>query len=256
MPKTFLYLLLIAATCTFILPSPTWAGTQSRLVDLARKKSTTENAKGEQEKGTLDNEEAETKESSNSASEKKQYPATTIDLKLKEQLDNINDPELYILGANDQIEVSFFEEKELNATKTIDEAGNVRLDLIGSVKLDGLSVIAAQNLIRDKYKADYLQDPRITVSIVQRAKKRFVILGQVRSPGYYEVPRSIRLNIFQAMALAGGYTRLAGRVIIKRTTSRGEVIQKFRLKRLEKKPQNEIPIVAEDDTIIVGETYF
>jgi len=42
------------------------------------------------------------------------------------------------------------------------------------------------------------------------AKRRFSILGQVGRPGSYEMPESVqRYRLLEAIALAGGYTRIA-----------------------------------------------
>lgn len=243
--------------CASLLDVSISAGTRSRLEDLAKRKPTTEKkAESEKSDPAVAKEEVGKTLKESALPDDHATKEPKIDQELKERLENASDPQLYVIGPNDKVSVKVFQEAELDSSQTVDAGGNIRLELIDTVKIGGLSVVEAQKLIQKKFAEDYLQDPRVTLNIVERAKKRFVILGQVRSPGYYEVPRSIRLNIFQAMALAGGYTRLAGKVIIKRTTSRGEEIRKFRLKRLENKPQNEIPIIAEDDTIIVGETYF
>lgn len=167
-----------------------------------------------------------------------------------------DDPDLYIIRPSDKIRIKVFDEEELDGEHVVDSAGNVLLELIETVKIGGLTLKAAKEHVLSRYEAEYLFDPKITLSIVEKAKRRFVILGQVRNPGYYEVPRSIKLDIFQAIAMAGGYTRIAGKVTIKRTTSRGETSMKFRLSRLKKKPKSEVPLVAEDDTVIVGESWF
>lgn len=164
--------------------------------------------------------------------------------------------DLYIIRKGDKLEVKMFDEPDLTATQVVDGSGRLNLELIGRIKVAELSVKQTQALIEQRYEADYLINPRATVTVTEKAQRRFVILGQVRSPGFYEVPRSLKLNVFQAIALAGGYTRIAGKVTIKRTTTEGEEIERFRIRTLRRKPKNEIPLVAEDDTIIVGESLF
>lgn len=164
-------------------------------------------------------------------------------------------PEAYILRAGDTVEVSVYQEDDLTNTQQIDASGFLNLKLIKRVRVSGLSLIEAENLIEQRY-ADFLVEPSVSLIVTEKAKRRFVILGQVQSPGYYEVARSIRLDLLQAIALAGGYTRIAGRVTIKRTTSTGEIIKSYSLRSLRRKPVSEIPLVAEDDTVIVGESFF
>lgn len=165
------------------------------------------------------------------------------------------DPELYVLRKGDRISVTVYGEDDLRIEQIIDGSGTVNLKLLEFTRVAGRTVKDAKAHIKERYEKDFLNNAAVSIAVVEKAKRRFVVLGQVRSPGYYEVPRSLKVDIFQAIALAGGYTRIAGRVTIKRTTSQGEEILKFKLRSLRKRG-TEIPLVAEDDTIIVGESLF
>jgi protein involved in polysaccharide export with SLBB domain len=167
-----------------------------------------------------------------------------------------DDPAEYVIRPGDEIEVVISEEPDLKTTQTVDSSGHINLQFVKRVKIGELTVKKSEDLIAFKYKEDYLIEPSATVSVIKKAKRRFVILGQVSSPGFYEIPRSLKVDILQAIAIAGGYTRIAGTVLIKRTTSDGELKKKFNLRKLRKMPLHKIPIVAEDDTIIVGESLF
>ena len=161
-----------------------------------------------------------------------------------------------MIRPGDTVEITIYDEDDLKSKQTVDSTGHINLQFIQRVKISDLTVRKSEELIESKYGADYLIEPDARVSVIEKAKRRFVILGQVRSPGFYEVPRSLKVDVLQAIAIAGGYTRIAGNVLIKRTTSEGELKKKFSLRKLRKKPRDEIPLVAEDDTIIVGESLF
>lgn len=165
-------------------------------------------------------------------------------------------PDLYVLRAGDKIRVRVYGEDDLDVEQTIDSSGTVNLELIEFTRVAGLTVRAAKAHIKEKYELDFLNNANVSITVVEKAKRRFVVLGQVRNPGYYEVPRSLKVDIFQAIALAGGYTRIAGKVTIKRTTSQGQQIIKHSLRKLRRRKGSEVPLVAEDDTIIVGESLF
>ena len=168
-----------------------------------------------------------------------------------------SDPYQYILRPGDQVEISVYGEDELKEdAKKVDEGGYLSLQLIGKVKVGGSTVREAETMIKNRYEGGFLNVAPVTLNVFEKAKRRFVVLGQVQSPGYYAVPRSIKIALFQAIALAGGYTRIAGSVTIKRTTSDGEYIKRYRLRKLRRLPTSEIPLVLEDDTIIVGESFF
>ena len=83
----------------------------------------------------------------------------------------------------------------------IDNEGNIDYPVLGKIKLLGLSVQEAQQLFKDKL-ALYLKDPIINIRILNF---RISVLGEVRSPGRYEVSGE-RITILEAVALAGDLT--------------------------------------------------
>ncbi|MDG1730890.1 MAG: polysaccharide biosynthesis/export family protein [Algibacter sp.] len=80
----------------------------------------------------------------------------------------------------------------------VDIEGNIDYPVLGKVKLMGLTVQEAQDLFKEKLSL-YLKDPIINIRILNF---RVSILGQVRSPGRYDVSGE-RITILEAIALAG-----------------------------------------------------
>jgi polysaccharide export outer membrane protein len=80
----------------------------------------------------------------------------------------------------------------------VDIKGNIDYPVLGKVKLLGLTVQEAQELFKEKL-ALYLKDPIVNIRILNF---RVSILGEVRSPGRYEVSGE-RITILEAIALAG-----------------------------------------------------
>ena len=80
----------------------------------------------------------------------------------------------------------------------IDIEGNIDYPVLGKIKLLGLSVQEAQDLFKEKLSL-YLKDPIINIRILNF---RVSVLGEVRSPGRYEVSGE-RITILEALALAG-----------------------------------------------------
>src|ERR1043166_7184093 len=58
----------------------------------------------------------------------------------------------YHLAANDVVQVSIYQEADLDARVRIARDGSVTLPLLGDVKLAGLTVEEATGFIRDKFK--------------------------------------------------------------------------------------------------------
>lgn len=80
----------------------------------------------------------------------------------------------------------------------IDMDGNIDYPVLGKIKLLGLSVEQAKELLKQKL-SDYLKDPIVNIRILNF---RISVLGEVNSPGIYEVSGE-RITLLEAIALAG-----------------------------------------------------
>ena len=119
------------------------------------------------------------------------------------------------LGANDVLSVNVYGHPELSTPiapgflgKRVDPEGFLSLPLIGPVAVQGLTVRAAQERIQEAY-AEYMQDPKVDVSVVEYSARRFYLYGEVNEPGPYTLDRG--LNVYQALSMGGGFTSGADR---------------------------------------------
>ena len=166
----------------------------------------------------------------------------------------INAPSGYILSANDQVAVEVFGEEDLRTNGRLNGEGNLSLPLLGSVKLAGLTLGQATSRLTELYGRDYLVSPKVNVSLIGYAKRRFTILGQVNRPGSYEMPETSPggVDLLEAIAIAGGYTRIAAPERI--SVRRNDKLLKVDAKRLGRGQGNFR--VESGDTITVGESIF
>lgn len=150
----------------------------------------------------------------------------------------------YRLGSGDKLRVTVFNEKDLSGDFDVNDQGLVALPLIGQVKIGGMSLNEAQELITTKYAKDYLVNPRVNVEVLNY--RPFFILGEVKSPGSY--PYVSGMSVVNAIALAGGYTPRANRnrITIKRTSAGSTTEQEA--------PED--AIVLPGDVIRVPERFF
>ncbi len=170
----------------------------------------------------------------------------------------VSAPAGYVLTPNDQIAVEVFGEDDLRTNGRLNGEGNVSLPLLGSVKLAGLSLTQAASKLTELYGRDYLVTPRVNVTLVGYAKRRFTVLGQVNRPGSYEMPEGSPsgIDLLEAVALAGGYTRIAApeRISVRREVNSGDQVLRVNAKRLAKGSSGFR--VLPGDTITVGESIF
>lgn len=175
----------------------------------------------------------------------------------------VSAPAGYQLSPNDSVGVEVFGEDDLRTVGRLNAEGNISLPLIGSVHLGGLTVTQATTRVTELYGRDYLVNPKVNVTLLGYAKRRFTVLGQVNRPGSYEMPETSPggIDLLEAIAIAGGYTRIAApeRVSVRRKGTGGgkdEVIR-VNAKKLERGNAGvgNFRVMA-GDTITVGESIF
>ena len=82
----------------------------------------------------------------------------------------------------------------------VDADGNIDYPVLGKVKLVGLTIEEAKNLLKKKFEeGDLLVNPVVMIRI---KNYRISILGGVSSPGVYPIS-SERISILEAIAMAG-----------------------------------------------------
>ena len=110
----------------------------------------------------------------------------------------------YILRANDIIRLDVYEEPELSGAVRILKTGQVSFPLIGSLEISGLTIKAATAKIRSLYAADYLVDPKLTLTIQEYATDYIWVIGAVINAGQIAIPVSGHIDLASAIATAGG----------------------------------------------------
>src|SRR2546430_16619602 len=194
--------------------------------------------------------------------EKSAAPAISSDVRTSTQLSTSAPPaavaQTYVLSASDVVQVKVYQEDDLETKVRIARDGTTSFPLIGVIKLGGKTVEQAANLIRDELGKDYLVNPQVTLTVIEYAKRRFTVLGQVQKPGTYEIPNEESVTLLQAIAMAGGYTRLANKANITVTRSPNGKKATFSLdvNHATNDLKTEPFVILPDDTITVPERLF
>jgi len=187
-------------------------------------------------------------------------PATAPAQGAASAADSISAPTGYQLSANDQVAVEVFGEDDLRSSGRLNAEGNLSLPLLGSVHLGGLTLTQAAARLTELYGRDYLVNPKVNVALVGYARRRFTVLGQVNRPGSYEMPEGNPggVDLLEAIAMAGGYTRIAApdRISIRRHREGGnDQILRVNAKRVAKGEGGSFAVLP-GDTVTVGESIF
>ena len=114
----------------------------------------------------------------------------------------------YKIQSGDMLQISVYMEKDLDRQARVSGNGSISLPLAGSVKVAGLSVPDAEELLAKKLSV-YIVSPQVSVLITEYGNKHIYVLGEVKKPGAIELPAEKNLTVLEAISLAGGFTELA-----------------------------------------------
>ena len=145
----------------------------------------------------------------------------------------------------------------MDAQVRVEADGSVMLPLVGVVRLGKMTVSEAQRLLFNMYNADYFVNPQLSLQVMEFAIRSVNVLGQVQRPGTITIPHDRPLYLMDAIAQAGGQTRLANlkRVQLKRVTESGEIIsQEINFREIISNPKiSDLPL-QDGDTVFVPES--
>jgi protein involved in polysaccharide export with SLBB domain len=164
----------------------------------------------------------------------------------------------YCLREGDTIEIRVFQEEDLTARVRLSKEGEVTLPLLGPVTLGGKSIEQARRQVQTALEKDYLVNPQVTITVVDYAKRRFSVMGQVQQPGFYNIPENETLNILQAISMAGGFTALANtsRVNINRVINGEQKVIQVNVRSMGTENGSKLVEVLAEDAIIVSQKVF
>jgi polysaccharide export outer membrane protein len=162
----------------------------------------------------------------------------------------------HVLQANDFIRITVFQEDDLLTEARISKGGTITFPLLGSLSLEGKTVAEATAEIRARLDKDYIINPQVTLTILEYAKSWVTVLGEVQKPGQVEIPPEGGLDLLGAIALAGGYTRVAdpSKVIVRREVNGHDVVLKINAEKLARDVAVQQVLVQPGDRISVAES--
>ncbi|HEY5948113.1 MAG TPA: polysaccharide biosynthesis/export family protein [Kofleriaceae bacterium] len=120
------------------------------------------------------------------------------------------------LGAGDKLALTvFYGSKEIHANYTLDGSGQVEVQYIGSVSAGGKTVREVQDEIQQRLADGFLQDPVVSLTVVEINSLKCLVLGQVARSGAIKFTPG--LTITEAIAQTGGFQPLARKNMVRVT---------------------------------------
>lgn len=114
----------------------------------------------------------------------------------------------YVVGAQDVLAVTVFGESELSGKYTVEQDGTFTFPQLGRVKAGGLTLRALEQELKTKLADGYLKNPQVAVAVDTYRSQRIIVMGEVRTPGEYQL--NGEMTLLAALARAGSTTPTAG----------------------------------------------
>jgi polysaccharide export outer membrane protein len=107
----------------------------------------------------------------------------------------------YIIGVEDELQVSVWREPELSTVVVVRPDGMITLPLINDVKAVGLKTEELQNVLMDKLK-NFVNEPQVTVIVRAIRSRKVYLVGEVGRQGTYALNGD--MTALELLAAAGG----------------------------------------------------
>jgi len=115
----------------------------------------------------------------------------------------------YVIGSEDLLEISVFEQPDLNRTVRVSGDGTISVPLLGIIPVNGLTTKEAEASLRDLLGEKYLTNPQVSVFVKEAKSKKVSVVGAVSKPGTVEMLG--QRTLLEAISEAGGLTQQAGK---------------------------------------------
>jgi len=113
------------------------------------------------------------------------------------------------LGPGDLVEIRVFQEADLTGTWRVSVDGKIDYPLCGKVEIVGKTTGAVADLLAACLARGYVRNPQVTVLVREFNSKKVYVFGEVQRPGTFAFEE--KMNIIQAITLAGGFSKVAAR---------------------------------------------
>jgi polysaccharide biosynthesis/export protein len=121
-------------------------------------------------------------------------------------------PPNYVIGPQDQLSITVFEEAELTGKYRVDNDGYFSFPLLERVRAAGRTLSEVQSTLTAMLANGFLRSPQVRVEIDQYKSQSVFVSGEVRAPGKIAMTGG-SMTLLEALAQAGSPTSSASNQI-------------------------------------------
>jgi polysaccharide export outer membrane protein len=128
------------------------------------------------------------------------------------QTPSVEERKNYIVGAQDVLKVTVFDEPQLSGTFRVDVDGAFTYPFLGRIKAVGQNLRTIEADLARLLADGYVRRPQVAIEVEQYRSRSIFVVGEVRSPGKYALAGE--MTLIEALAQAGSTTENAGAEIL------------------------------------------
>jgi polysaccharide biosynthesis/export protein VpsN len=110
------------------------------------------------------------------------------------------------IASNDLLAITIVGERDLQTDFRVSSGGTIQFPFLEEVEVAGLTPTELRAKLRELLMIDYFVDPQVIVTVKDYRVEFVRVIGQVNRPGPVSLTGEQRLDIFDAIAMAGGTT--------------------------------------------------
>ncbi|HEX6164088.1 MAG TPA: polysaccharide biosynthesis/export family protein [Vicinamibacterales bacterium] len=118
----------------------------------------------------------------------------------------------YLIGPADVLAIKVFNEDQLTNKYTVDTDGSITFPLIGRFQVGGKTTRQIEDDLTKALEPDWLKRAQVSVEIAQYRSRSIYVMGEVRTPGRYNIEGP--MTLLEVIANAGSTTAAASNTII------------------------------------------
>jgi polysaccharide export outer membrane protein len=117
------------------------------------------------------------------------------------------EPREYVMGPEDELEITFWQEQQLNSVVRVGQDGRIVIPVVGSITAAGLTPTELGRIIVDKISIFNKGITQASVVVTRYGSNKIYLTGEVRTPG--KLSFEVIPNLWDAILEAGGPTEEA-----------------------------------------------
>jgi polysaccharide biosynthesis/export protein len=156
----------------------------------------------------------------------------------------------YTFQPGDEFQVDVWREEDMQRQVIVRPDGKFSFPLTGEIVAVGRTPGEVQAEITEKL-SPYIPEVVVTITVTNLEGNRIYVIGQVQSPGHFVM--NPRLNVLQALSVAGGTTPFASpnNILVVRGRGRDQKILRFRYDDISRGRNLEQNVLLEAGDVII-----